>query len=112
MLDLLSQMVHSAGENLIPLLRNLGRKPVTVHHEEVEVERRPATGRARDRDIGDEDVRIPIREEEVVVEKRPRVKEEIVVKKRDVEETRTVDADVRKERVDVERVDDEQSRRR
>jgi hypothetical protein len=25
-LDLLSQMVHSAGENLIPLLRNLGRK--------------------------------------------------------------------------------------
>lgn len=81
------------------------REPVGVRREEVEVERRPATGEAGASDISEEEVRIPVHEEEVVTEKRPRVKEEVVVKKREVEDTEIVEEDVRKERVDVERHD-------
>lgn len=40
-------------------------------------------------------------EEEVIVEKRPVVKEEIVVKKQAVADERTVEADVMRERIDV-----------
>lgn len=79
------------------------REPVTVHREEVEVERRPVNARARTDEISEGEVRIPVREEEVVVAKEPRVKEEIVVRKRDVEDTEMVEEDVRKERVEVER---------
>ena len=87
------------------------REPVEVHHEEVEVERRAATGRAREDQMGDEEIRVPVHEEEVVVEKQPRVKEEVVVKKKDVAETEVVEEDVRKERVDVERKNSEGRRR-
>ena len=52
-------------------------------------------------EIGDQEIRVPVTEEEIVVEKRPVVKEEIVVTKRAVEETQNVEADVRRERVDV-----------
>ena len=87
------------------------REPVEVHHEEVEVERRPVSARSGGTEMGEEEIRIPVREEEVVTQKRPRVKEEIVVKKRDVTEHEVVEEDVRKERVDVERTDDKTSRR-
>jgi stress response protein YsnF len=40
-------------------------------------------------------------EEEVIVEKRPVVKEEVIVSKAKVAGERTVDADVRREEVDV-----------
>jgi uncharacterized protein (TIGR02271 family) len=83
---------------------------VTRVREEVEVERRPverAAG-AADVDIREDEVRVPIMEEEVIVEKRPVVKEEIVVKKRAVEETEEVEAELKKERIDV----DEPSRTR
>jgi len=77
-------------------------KPVTRVHEEVTVERHPVEGSAPGNvQIGDQEIRVPVTEEEIVVEKRPVVKEEIVVKKRAVEETETVEADVRRERVDV-----------
>ena len=87
------------------------REPVETHHEEVEVERRAASGEPRETDIGEEEVRIPVHEEEVVTEKRPRVKEEVVVKKKDVEDTEMVEEEVRKERVDVERRGDTETRR-
>lgn len=78
-------------------------KPVSVRHDEVEVERRPVNGMtAGDARIGEEEIRVPITEEEVVVDTRPVVKEELVVRKRDVVETENVEADVRRERVDVE----------
>jgi uncharacterized protein (TIGR02271 family) len=76
------------------------RKPVTTHREEVEIERRPASGQAPAQ-MKDQEIRVPLTEEEIVVEKRPVVKEEIVVRKRDVSETRYVEDDVRKERVDI-----------
>ena len=81
------------------------REPVTRRREEVDIERRPVRGSDAygSAHIGEDKVRIPVSEEEVTVEKRPVVKEEIVVSKRDVEQRDTVEADVRKERIDVER---------
>jgi uncharacterized protein (TIGR02271 family) len=80
---------------------------VPVEREEVVVERRRAGGRAAAGDIrGQEEVRIPVKEEEVFVEKRPVVREEIAVGKRRVQDTRRVDAEVRKERARVEREGD------
>lgn len=83
-------------------------RPVTTMHEEAVVERRPITDpsmHSSARIEGDE-IRVPIMEEEVVVEKRVVPKEELVVKKRQVTETETVEADLRKERADVERQGD------
>jgi len=78
------------------------RQPVTRMREEVTVERHAVEGQhAGDIDIGEDEIRIPVVEEEVVVEKRPVVKEEIVVKKHAVSDERTVEADVRRERIDV-----------
>jgi Domain of unknown function (DUF2382) len=58
---------------------------------------------ASEAEIGEDDeVRIPVVEEEVVVEKRPVVKEEIRLRKEVVEEEEVVEADVRKEEVKVE----------
>jgi uncharacterized protein (TIGR02271 family) len=78
------------------------REPVTRMREEVTIERRPIEGQhAGNVEIGDDEIRVPVVEEEIVVEKRPVVKEEIVVKKRAVSDERTVEADVRRERIDV-----------
>jgi uncharacterized protein (TIGR02271 family) len=89
-------------------------EPVTLRHEEVDIERRPVTGStaARDVQITADEVRVPLTEEEAVVEKRPVVKEEVVIKKRPVEERDTVEADLRKERIDVERHGDVRARER
>lgn len=78
-------------------------EPVHRRHEEVDIERRPVEGREARGEIEDEEIRIPIREEELVVEKRPVVKEEIVARKRTEDEIENVEADLRKERVDIER---------
>jgi uncharacterized protein (TIGR02271 family) len=79
------------------------REPVTRKHEELIVERRPVeTGARADASISNDEIRVPLKEEEVVVEKRPVVKEELVVGKREVEEREVVEADVRRERFDVE----------
>lgn len=77
------------------------RTPVTTHREEVEIERRPATGQNTAARIGDQEIVVPLTEEEVVVEKRPQVKEEIVVRKRNVADRQVIEEDVRKERVEV-----------
>ena len=77
---------------------------VPTMREEVTVERRPVTdplaasGQAR---IEGDEIRIPLSEEEVVVEKRVVPKEELVVKKHQVIEETPVEADVRRERLDV-----------
>lgn len=76
-------------------------RPVERKVERVRVERRPVSGEPRSEEIGERQLRVPIMEEDVVVEKRPVVKEELVVSK-DVEtETENVEADLRKERLDV-----------
>jgi uncharacterized protein (TIGR02271 family) len=48
-----------------------------------------------------EDVKVPLKKEEVDVTKQPYVKEEVSVKKKPVTETRQVSVEVRSERVNV-----------
>ncbi len=55
---------------------------------------------------GHDEIRIPLTEEEVVADKRTVAKEELVVKKHQVEDHKTVEADLRKERAEVHREGD------
>jgi uncharacterized protein (TIGR02271 family) len=73
-----------------------------TRHEEVSVERVPVEeGRyATLGEIGEDEVVMPVTEEEVVTEKRPMVKEEIRVRKDVVEEEEVIEEDVRKEEID------------
>ena len=75
---------------------------VPLVHEEVTVERRPITGRSATAkaEIGEDEVRIPLMAEEAVVEKRTVPKEEVVARKRQVTDEQTVEADLRRERLD------------
>jgi uncharacterized protein (TIGR02271 family) len=83
---------------------------VPKRREEVHVERVPVEGReAPEAEIGEGEISVPVVEEEVVVEKRPEVKEEIRIRKDLVEEEEVVEADVRREEIDV---DDQTTRRR
>jgi uncharacterized protein (TIGR02271 family) len=76
---------------------------VPTRHEEVTVDRVPVEeGEATEAEIGEDEVRVPVTEEEVVVEKRPVAKEEVRIRKDVVEDTETVEADVRREEVEVE----------
>ncbi len=78
---------------------------VPVTREEVRVERVPASDRAAasgEATFDEESVSVPLREEEVEIRKRPVVKEEVRVRKDRVVEQRAAEADVRKERVEIE----------
>jgi len=80
---------------------------VPVQHEEVVIERRPAHGQVAAGDLREgEEIRIPVREEQVDVSKHAVVKEEVEVGKRVVQDTERVSGDVRKEEVRVERQGD------
>ena len=80
------------------------QEQVQLRHDEVSVERRPVTdpslvsGQAQ---IGEDEIRIPIMEEQVVMQKILVPREEIIVRKSAVVENQTVQADVRRERLDV-----------
>jgi uncharacterized protein (TIGR02271 family) len=75
---------------------------VPTRHEEVSVERVPLSGEASEAQIGDDEINVPVTEEEVVVSKRPVVKEEVRIRKDVVEDTQIVEEDVRREEIDVE----------
>lgn len=77
------------------------REAVPVMHEEVTVERRPVTGTGTTAEIRDDEIRIPLTEEEVVVQKRVVPKEELVIKKHQVQGEQIVEDDIRKERAEV-----------
>jgi len=83
---------------------------VPEQHQEVRVERAPVEeGVALSTpEIGDDEIRIPVIEEEIVVERRPVVKEEIRLRKEVVEEEEIIEEEVRKEELDI----DEQTRHR
>lgn len=77
---------------------------VPRRREEVDVERVPVTGEAREApgaEIGEDEVVIQVFEEEVVVSKRVVLKEEIRLRKRIVEDEEVVDVDLRKEEVEI-----------
>jgi uncharacterized protein (TIGR02271 family) len=78
------------------------KKTVPVEREEVRVERRPvehAVGSASE--LRDQEISVPVTEEQVVVEKRPVVKEEVIISKERVPSEETIETDVRREKVDV-----------
>lgn len=80
---------------------------IPTRHEEVIVERRPVgDSLSTSTRIEEDEVRIPVNREELVVEKRTVPKEEIVVRKRDYIENETVEADLRRERIDIDREGD------
>ena len=76
---------------------------VPVTHEEISVERRPASGStAAERPVQSKtETKVPLKQEEVQVTKQPYVKEEVSVKKKPVTETRTVSEQVTSEKVNV-----------
>ena len=74
---------------------------VPTRREEVTVDRVPVEGETSEADIGEEEIRVPVTEEEAVVEKRPVAKEEVRIRKDAVEDTETVEEDVRREEVEV-----------
>lgn len=78
---------------------------VPVTHEEMSVERRPASGNsttAADSPVQSRtETKVPLKSEEVQVTKQPYVKEEVSVKKKPVTETKTVTDKVTSEKVKV-----------
>ncbi len=85
---------------------------VPVTHEEIKVERRPATketSSTAERPVESKtEVKIPVNKEEVNVTKAPYVKEEVVVKKKPVTKTRTVSDTVTSERIKMSGTDTHQ----
>jgi uncharacterized protein (TIGR02271 family) len=80
---------------------------VPKRREEIDIERVPAVGEAREasgateEDIGEDEMVLQIFEEEVVVTKRVVLKEEVRLRKRVVEDEETVEVDLRKEEVEI-----------
>jgi uncharacterized protein (TIGR02271 family) len=80
---------------------------VPKRREEVDIERVPVEGEARETsgtteaDIGEDEVVVQVFEEEVVVTKRVVLKEEIRLRKRVVEDEEVVEVDLRKEEVEI-----------
>jgi len=80
---------------------------VPVTHEEVVIERRSGSGQPSDTPIGEEETyRVPVREEQVSVQKQPVVREEIALGKRQVQDTQQVSETVRREEARIERKGD------
>ena len=80
---------------------------VPKRREEVDIERIPVEGEAREAsgateaDIGEDEVVVQVFEEEVVITKRVVLKEEIRLRKRVAWDEETVEVDLRKEEVDI-----------
>ena len=82
---------------------------VPVTHEEISIERRPASGSSSSSSSTKADspvqsrteTKVPLKSEEVQVTKQPYVKEEVSVKKKPVTETKTVTDQVTSEKVKV-----------
>ncbi len=78
------------------------RIEVPTRREEIHVDRVPIDNESSGAEIGDDEISVPLTEEQVVVEKRPIAKEEVRIRKDVVEDTEVVEEDVRREELDVE----------
>ena len=89
------------------------KKPVTetkteqvqLMHEEISIERRPPSGQteAHSPIQSQEDIKIPLKREEVEVTKKPYVKEEAVIKKKAFTDNKEITEDVTSEELDTSR---------
>ncbi len=82
---------------------------VPTRREEVNVERVPVNEQRTGAEIGEDEVSVPVVEEEAVVGKEAVVKEEVRVRKDVVDDEEVVEEDVRREEVDI---DDQTTGRR
>lgn len=82
------------------------REAVPVMREEVTVERRPVTGTSVNTRIEEGEIHVPLTQEEVIVEKRVVPKEELVIKKHQVQGEQVVEDEIRRERAEVHRTGD------
>lgn len=100
-----TRTVEAGGVRLRKIIRTeTVQTPVEVRHEEIQIERTPATGQPTSaKAFEGEDIYIPLRREEPVVEKEARVREEVRARKAEVTEQRTVAGEVRKEDVEIEK---------
>ncbi len=104
---------EAGGVNVRKRVRT-DRESVTVpkRREEVSVKLVPVDEAEGERaaaqsEIGDDEVRVPVVEDEVVAEKKPVAKEEVRIRKDVVQDEEVVEEDVRKEEIDI---DDESKR--
>ena len=77
---------------------------VPVTHEEISIERRPPTGdtsTSQEPVTSKQEIEIPLKKEEVEVSKTPYVKEEVIIKKKPVTETREFTEEVTSEQVNT-----------
>jgi uncharacterized protein (TIGR02271 family) len=77
------------------------RVEVTVERVPVDESQSGEEGITATPQIEEEEIVVPVVEEEIVVEKRPVVKEEIRIRKRVVEDVEVVEEDVRKEEIEI-----------
>jgi uncharacterized protein (TIGR02271 family) len=87
-------------------------QPVELKREEIVVERVPVESGAVAGDVsdfGDEEIYVPLRREEAVVEKTTRVREEVRLGKRTETENETVSDTIRREDVEIDRNADAKS---
>jgi uncharacterized protein (TIGR02271 family) len=101
--------VEAGGIRLRKIIRTeTVNQPVELQREEIVIERVPAKDRPTSRtDVAfrEEEIYIPLRREEPVVEKTARTREEVRVGKKRETETREVTETVRREDVDIQRQD-------
>jgi len=98
--------VEAGGVRLRKVVRTeVVNQPVELRREEVIIERVPARGTASTTkgSFQEQEVYIPLRREEAVVEKEVRVREEVRARKESQTDTQQVTERVRREDVDIER---------
>lgn len=104
--------VEAGGVRLRKVVRTeIVNQPVELKHEEIVVERVPASGKTPSQSsFQGEDVFIPLRREEAVIEKEARVREQVRVSKTAGTEKQTIQGQVRKEDVEIEQETTEKPR--
>jgi uncharacterized protein (TIGR02271 family) len=110
-LELREEELHARKETVETGAVNVSKEIVTEHkqmdvpvaREEVVVERHPVEGRPAQGNISDTgEIRVPVREEQVRLDKEAVVYEEVGIGKRTVQETEHVAGDVRREEARIE----------
>lgn len=107
--EVTKQQKDTGGVRLKKVIRTeTVNEPVELTHEDIEIERVPARegkGRAP-RDLEENEIFIPLREEEAVVHKETHPKEQVRVGKKATQERKDISKTVRREDLEVEREDE------
>jgi uncharacterized protein (TIGR02271 family) len=99
------RQVEAGGVRLRKIIRTeVVNQPVELQREEIVIERVPPSEAeaTRQRAFQGEEIYIPLRREEAVVEKQARVREEVRVRKETQKDQRQVSGEVRREDIEIE----------